>query len=85
MCTPVRSVSSSQYSDLKNPLEQKRNALIKNNVGYRVLRKEVVLLQTGCIVELCKRAKYMKCEKDVECVPGLRSVFVSKLYANFID
>ena len=75
----VRTVSSSQSVCLKRALEEERDAIVANDVGYRMLGKEVVL-PTASIVELCKQAKYINCEKDIECIPGFRSDLVSRVY-----
>ena len=76
----ARALSSSQYAGLKKALEQERDAIVASDVGYNMLGKEIVM-PTACIVELCKMAKYVTCEDDIKCVPGLRSVFVSRIFS----
>ena len=51
----IRTVSSNRKG-LQRALEEERDATVANDVGYRMLGKEVVLPMAS-IVELCKQAK----------------------------
>ena len=61
----IRTVSTSQCKGLQRALEEERDVILANDVGYRMLGKGVVL-PTASIVELCKQAKYIKSESDIE-------------------
>ena len=51
----VRKISSSQCTGLQRALLEERDVIVASYMGYRMLRKEVVL-PTASIVTLCKQA-----------------------------
>ena len=53
-----------------------RENIMGSSVGYCMLGKELVL-PTGCILEICKRAQYIQSQADISLVPGLRRELVS--------
>ena len=55
----LRSLNEYQTRGLQKALEKVRDSIFASDMGYQMLGKEIVL-PTACILEICKRAKYVK-------------------------
>lgn len=80
----VRIVTGAQQEGLKKALELERDRIIGSDLGYRSLGKELVL-PSGCISEICKRAQYIQSHDDILSVFGLRRELSDRLYNTFIS
>ena len=80
----VRSVSKSITTQLKDRLIAERDAIVASDIGYRMLRKNMVLPDT-CIETLCKKARFINTSSDISTVPGLRHQFVNRIFRVILE
>lgn len=80
----VRIVTKAQQEGLKKALELERDRITGSDLGYRSLGKELVV-PSGCIAEICKRAQYIQSHDDMLSVLGLRRELSDRIYNTFVS
>ena len=81
--TPVRTVSKDRSESLKQALLDEREKIIATDIGYKMLGNDLVL-PMGCIVEICKRARYIQNIDDLKCIPAIREELLSRIFDIFV-
>jgi len=75
----VRTVSKDRSASLKQALLEERDRITASDIGYKMLGKDLVL-PMDCIVEICKRARYVQNTEDLKSVPGIRQELLNRIF-----